>query len=529
MFEFVEDALVMNRRDVLKSSLLGAGALAVPSSIAQPVPATQQPDAHIWPGMPKELTGGRMPNILWICPDMQRFDTIEGLNNDVIHTPNLRRLMAESVTLTHAYVQNPVCSPSRASFLTGRYPHTTGLRALGQRIRPDEKLMTKTLADAGYACGLSGKLHLSPTFGGRLEDRIDDGYSVFDWSHDISNLWPGHNMWRVWLNEQGVKWPAPPKGHDALAWGVPIDPQYTQTAWCSDRAIQFIRGQRQFNPWLMSVNIYQPHAPYWPTAEYLDHHRASDMPSPNYREGELANKPVYQQVDHLKATGGEGISFTDTTDLEHRKMKAAYYAMIEQVDTEVGRLLKALDDTGQAENTIVIYMSDHGEMLGDHGIFLKGPYFYEGAIRVPLIIRWPGRYKAGLKSDALVEMVDLAPTLLEAAGLTATPGMQGRSLNALLTGQTTRHRDSIYCEYFDSLALYDPPPMAVCVRTEEYKLVFYQKLPMGELYDLQKDPSETNNLWGESSARSAREMMMQLMASRMIDTVDPLPERKCMW
>lgn len=520
----------MNRRDALKSSLLGAGALAVTSSgIGQSAANTNQTDAHIWPQVATGLNGGTMPNILWICPDMQRFDTIEGLNNDAIHTPNLRRLMSESVTLTRTYVQNPVCSPSRASFLTGRYPHTTGLRALGQRIRPDERLVTKTLSDAGYACGLSGKLHLSPTFGGRLEDRIDDGYSVFDWSHDISNTWPGHNMWRVWLNEQGVQWPKPPKGHEALAWGVPIDPKYTQTAWCSDRAIQFIRGQREFNPWLMSVNIYQPHAPYWPAEEYLSRYNLSNIPSPNYREGELGNKPVYQQIDHRAASGGHDVSFTGTSDLEHRKMKAAYYAMIEQIDTEVGRMLQALDETGQAENTIVIYMSDHGEMMGDHGIFLKGPYFYEGAIRVPMIIRWPGKYKAGLKSDALVEMIDLAPTLLEAAGIRPTIGMQGRSLTRLLTGETTKHRDSIYCEYFDSLALYDPPPMAVCVRNEQYKMVYYQKLPIGELYDLEKDPTETNNLWDVSSARAAREMMTQLAVSRMIDTVDPRPERTCMW
>jgi len=519
----------MNRRDLIKSSLLTAGALAASSAQAQESAVTAGSQPHMWPGVPTELSGAKMPNILWICPDMQRFDTIEGLNNDAIHTPNLRKLMAESVTLTHTYVQNPVCSPSRASFLTGRYPHTTGLRALGQRIRPDEVLVTRTLADAGYACGLSGKLHLSPTFGGRLEDRIDDGYSVFDWSHDISNLWPGHNMWRVWLNEQGVKWPEPPRGDDALAWGVPIDPKYTQTAWCSDRAIQFIRGQKEFNPWLMSVNIYQPHAPYWPTEEYLSHYNPADIPSPNYKEGELKNKPVYQQIDHEGASGGHAVSFTKTSDLQHRKMKAAYYAMIEQVDTEVGRMLQALEETGQADNTIVIYMSDHGEMLGDHGIFLKGPYFYEGAIRVPMILRWPGKYKAGLRSDALVEMIDLAPTLLEAAGMPVPERMQGRSLTPLLTGRTTEHRDSIYCEYFDSLALYNPPPMAMCVRTDQYKMVYYQKLDAGELYDLHADPEETHNLWESGSARSAREQMMQTMLSRVVDTVDPIPERKCLW
>jgi arylsulfatase A-like enzyme len=153
-------------------------------------------------------------------------------------------------------------------------------------------------------------------------------------------------MWRVWLKEQGVKWPTPPEGKDSLVWGVPIDPKYTQTAWCSDRAIQFIHGQKDFTPWLMSVNIYQPHAPYWPTEEYLDHYRPSDIPAPNYQEGELRNKPVYQQVDHRAASGGKAISFTNTSDLDHRRIKAAYYAMIEQVDTEVGRMLKALEDTG---------------------------------------------------------------------------------------------------------------------------------------------------------------------------------------
>ena len=528
----------MNRRDLIKSSLLSAGALASASSPAQDGVQPDIPAEHIWPHPPEKLNGGRMPNILWICVDQQRFDTIQGLNNDVIHTPNLRKLMSESVTLTHAFVQAPVCTPSRASFLTGRYPHVTGARALGQRIDPSERLVPRILSDAGYACGLVGKLHLSPCSGGRVEDRIDDGYSVFDWSHDPSNLWPGHNAWRLWLNDQGVKYPEPPgaKSESGIqmalqpAWGVPIDPKYMHSAWCADKAIQFIRGQRLYNPWFFSVNTFQPHAPFWPAEEYLRRYRPEDMPAPNYREGELKNKPVYQQLDFKGTSGGEErISFPKTSELERKKIKAAYYAMIEQLDTEVGRMLQALEDTGQAENTIVIYSSDHGEMLGDHGIFEKGPYFYEGLIRVPLIIRWPGKYKAGLRSDALVELVDLAPTLLEAAGVVVPERMQGKSLTPLLTGQTTAHRDSIFCEFFDSLAIYDPPPMAVCVRTERYKIVHYQKLNTGELYDLHKDPEESYNLWDDSSARPVREQLMHTMVARMVDTVDPIPQRKCAW
>jgi arylsulfatase len=515
----------MNRRELIQS-FVATSALSLPTGAA-PQSGKPQPDARSWPEAPRETSGYRMPNVLWIIADQQRFDTIQGLNNEHIHTPNLQNLMDSSVTFTHAFCQNPVCSPSRASFLTGRYPHTTGLRANGQRIRANEQLVTRILADAQYTCGLAGKLHLSPCAGGRNEDRIDDGYQVFWWSHDLSDQWPGKNMWRVWMEDRGVKWPeAPPK---VEAWGVPIDPKYTQTAWCSDMAIQFIRQQRKFNPWLMSVNIFQPHHPFWPTKDYLDRYDPEKLPSPKYQEGELASKPIFQTVDHHGAYGGTAVSFAGTDDLTHRKITAAYYAMIEQGDTEVGRMLAALEETGQAENTIVIYMSDHGEMLGDHGIYLKGPYFYDCMTRVPLMIRWPGHCKEGLRCDALVELTDIAPTLLEAAGVPLASGMQGHSLAGILRGEKTTHRDSVYCEHFDSSFLYDPPPMAACVRTDRYKLAYYKNLDMGELYDLHKDPGEVENLWASAGAKEVREQMMQKLMGRMIDTVDPLPARKSAW
>lgn len=512
----------MTRRDILKSSLLSAGITS-----AAPAPQQDNRNPHSWPEAARETGGGRMPNVLWICADQQRFDTIAGLNNSSIHTPNLQKLMGESVTFTHAFVQNPVCSPSRASFLTGRYPHTTGLRANGQRIRRAERLVTRILADHGYTCGLAGKLHLSPCEGGRNEERIDDGYQVFWWSHDLTDTWPGKNMWRVWLRDKGVQWPDPPP--HTPAWGVPIDPKYTQTAWCSDMAIQFMRQQRQFNPWLMSVNIFQPHHPFWPSKDYLDRYDANKLPSPKYQEGELDSKPVFQRTDHQGAYGGTAVSFARTDDLTHRKITAAYYAMIEQVDTEVGRMIKVLEETGQSDNTIVIYMSDHGEMLGDHGIYLKGPYFYECAIRVPLMIRWPARYKAGLRSDALVEMVDLAPTLLEAAGIPIPSGVQGRSLTGLLTGQTAVHRDSIYSEHYDSSSLYAPPALGACIRTASHKLTCFHNPDTGELYDLKKDPGEVDNLWASPGAKNIRHELMERLVGRMIDTVDPLPERKTTW
>jgi len=146
-----------------------------------------------------------------------------------------------------------------------------------------------------------------------------------------------------------------------------------------------------------------------------------------------------------------------------------------------------------------------------------------------LMIRWPGRFQAGLRSDALVEMVDLAPTLLEAAGVPVPSGMQGRSLAPVLTGRATAHRDSIYSEHFDSSFLYDPPPMGACVRTARYKLSYFYHLASGELYDLEKDPGEVQNLWSSPAAKDVRQEMMEKLMGRMVETVDPLPERKTLW
>ena len=211
----------MNRRDIFKLAL------------STPVAAAQVRDYPPQPKAVRRRSDGReMPNILWVCTDQQRFDTIEGLNNERVRTPNLKKFMGEAVTFTHAFVQSPVCSPSRACFLTGRYPRTTGLRANGQRIRESERLVPRILADFGYECGLVGKLHLSPCANGRVEDRIDDGYKGnFWWSHDLSDQWPGRNMWLEWLRAQGVRWPPNSTGP---AWGVPIDRQYSQSAWCAN-------------------------------------------------------------------------------------------------------------------------------------------------------------------------------------------------------------------------------------------------------------------------------------------------------
>jgi arylsulfatase A-like enzyme len=218
-------------------------------------------------------------------------------------------------------------------------------------------------------------------------------------------------------------------------------------------------------------------------------------------------------------------------DDDHRLVRAAYWAMVDLVDDAVGRILEALDRTNQRENTLVVFTSDHGEMLGDHGLYLKGPYFYEPAIRVPLVISWPRTVPEGAVDESLVELVDVAPTILDATGVERPSEMQARSLWPRLRDDSvdSDHRESIYCEYYDATDNYEEDLAATMVRTDEYKLVRWHSPTGGELYDLTDDPDETDNRWNDSGYDEVTRDLLSLLTDRMGDTVDPLPERTASW
>lgn len=480
------------------------------------------------------------PNILWICSDQQRFDTLGCYGNRFVRTPNVDALAAGGVLFESAYCQSTVCTPSRASFLTGRYPRTTRCRQNGQSIPADEVLVTRLLAEAGYACGLSGKLHLSvcrPDAAPVRERRINDGYSIFNWSHHPHKADPNGNYptneYNMWVASSGVKYeirPLPASQYVQI--GMPAE--FHQTTWCANKAIEFMQYASQYDrPWLFSVNMFDPHHPFNPPEELLQRYmdRLDDIPLPNYVDGELQGKPEWQSVDHGGASGGKFIGFSKMTERDHRICRAAYWAMCDLIDQQVGRMLEALEGTGKARDTIVIFMSDHGEMLGDHGMYLKGPHFYEPAVHVPLVVSCPGRVAPHRRSGALVELTDLAQTLLDAAGLPHHPGMQGRSLWPMLTAQAglDRHRDSVYCEFYNASSKYAQKAFGTMVRDARSKLVAFHGCDQGELYDLEQDPRETKNLWADPSRAALKLDMLKLLCDRMAETVDPLPVREAVW
>ena len=471
------------------------------------------------------MSADQMPNILWYCADAQRWDTIRALGNQYIQTPTLDRLVETGTSFSQAYCQSPICTPSRSSFLTGRYPATTQVYRNGHpRFPSSEVLVTKILADSGYDCGLAGKLHLSAAKHG--ERRYDDGYRVFNYSNlPVPDAADELNQYYQWLREEKGVDPYELYDDHTSFCGAGVPSELHQVTWCSEMAIRFVTEKRD-GPWLMSVNPFDPHPPFDPPAEYLQRYEPSDLPPPLFRDEDIERQRAFMNIrqqkleavnplepmpepSQLKADSHAARTYKAPDCFNGQVIKAAYYAMIEHIDHQLGRIIDVLDQTGQLENTIILYHSDHGELLGDHGLIFKGCRFFEGAVHVPMIFSAPDRFQQHLRSNALVELVDLAPTLLDAAGLAPPEFVQGRSLLPILTGQADpdSHKTHVVCDFNDSVGYspVDRPTQATMTFDGRYKMVVYHREgDLGELFDLQEDPGEFHNLWDQPELQALK-------------------------
>ena len=491
------------------------------------------------------------PNILWLCPDGQRWDTIRSLGNPHIRTPNLDRLVATGVAFERAYCQSPICSPSRAAFLTGRYPFATGVLGNGQEFFPsDERLITRTLADVGYDCALVGKLHLSAirerlgdgTQRNRIEPRPDDGYRVFHWDHHPGFEVRGHREYLDWVNAHGQDF------RELRARGD-VPTHLHQSAWCAEKAIEFIRDAQ--SPWLLSFNSFHPHGPLDLPADWTEWFDVDSVPGPAFQESDLAMQNEYLKgVDfvhrpiaarrpdewNLAVLEGDQRGISRIAGHPMKIYQAAYWATIELVDRQIGRILDVLEETGQLENTIVIYHSDHGYPIGDHGLIGAGCRFYEGFVHMPFIISWPGHFREGLRAKGLVELIDVAPTLLDVLDLPIPDNMHGQSLVPVLSGagDPDRIKEGVRSEWYYSYEDYqskssERPPLkrtyATMYRTERYKLVVYHGLEIGELYDMQADPNEFQNLWDSPRHIDVKLRLLKASFDHSMRSIDRGPRR----
>lgn len=454
------------------------------------------------------------PNILWYCTDQQRFDTIGALGNPHAQTPTIDALVEGGTAFTHTYCQSPICTPSRTSFMTGLYAtraHNT--RNGNESFKGHPPLISKLVAEAGYHCGLIGKFHLQSS-GKRTEPRLDDGFTFWKFSHAPRDDWKEGHDYADWVKEKGGDLDAMRKSEER------VSAEFHQTTWATERALEFLDETQDIDkPWMLNINPYDPHPPFIPPKEYADKFDPENMPGPHFRESDLAAqaklKPVDFQTEALtpKERGA-------------KEIQALYYAMINLIDDQLARIIQRLDETGQRENTIVIFTSDHGESLGDHGLLLKGCRFYDGLVRVPLIFNCPDSIKANLKSDALVELLDMSATILDFAGIELPEYFQGTSLRPILCGDAPAdyHRDSIRSEYFDALAkefCNGNASFATMYRTRRYKLVVYHRNGLGELFDLETDPNEFENLWDDPvSAEIKSRLILESFNDHVMKTTD---------
>ncbi len=463
-------------------------------------------------------TGGsaslKSPNILLIMTDQQRYDSLGCYGFEAAHTPNLDRLADDGALFERCYVTNPICTPSRASMFTGKHLPGHGVHRLHNVLPDDEVHFTQRLQDAGYRTALFGKMHTSGRCFEESRRHPTDGFDIYEWCLEASiSLDSPLNGYARWLRETS------PEFYDRLYREgrklLHIPREHHMTHWAAERMIDYIRGCDGEQPFFCMMSVFDPHNPYedYPL-EMLDLIDVDKIPDPLIIDGEMAAQPegIRRENEHSYLGAFDGFSLDDL-----RKMRVGYHASIALIDLEVGRVLATLRERGLEENTLVIFCSDHGDMLGDHSLLVKGAFFFDPNVRVPMIMRWPNAFGGGARVKSLVGLHDVAATVLAAAGLApeqvAASAPDASDLVPLATGDVDRVRDyAVTCHrnsgISDGGVYFDPPIHATMFRDERYKLsVFHgdgDRPTEGTLYDMVADPDERNDLWGDAASRDIR-------------------------
>ena len=484
---------------------------------------------------------GVRPNVLWIMTDQHRYDALRANGNQIIRTPNLDRLAARSANFSHAFVQSPVCVPSRISYLTGRYPHSHKNRVNYTPVKGREVLIQQRMKDAGYRTGSVGKLHFYPPTNEHARstgfDRVwlDDGVGQTDKFSDYVK----------WRKENDPKAAVP--YHSTVKDAAPgtnpfraaIDAKYTPTAWTGMKTLEVLRDFTQGEqPFFLYSSFFKPHAPHTVPTPYDSMYNSAEIPLPakvSLDDIERLPLPVQKQI--LRGSPQYGM---DRQRLQWQYR--SYYGSVTMLDREIGAILDALERSGKASNTVVILSTDHGDQMLEHGLEGKN-VFFEASVHVPFLISWPGVVKPG-RYEELVEMVDVLPTVLEFCGIAVPPAVQGRSLAPLIASGRGRYsaREAVFAENIIPEVInsgkLDMPyekgkgvggivhPDAKMVRTRRWKLNYYPGHE-GELYDLQNDPGETVNLIREPKLQSVVAELKERILNWMItaDEADQIAPR----
>lgn len=466
--------------------------------------------------------GNTVPNILWIGVDQMRADTPAYAGNRVCQTPNLDRLASGGVNFARAYAPSSLCTPSRASMLTGRYAFNHGMgtncdmyHALARELPDPEQLLHWRLQDVGYRCGFAGKWHVGTELG-----PVDYGFEGLNLTGygDLKKE-PGFQRY---LQENGLAYGAlldpiygNPGAKTLLAgrWNGPVES--TPTHYLATYTVELLEAlaARQ-QPFFLTCQFWAPHPPHLPSPEFAGRHdRAAIRPWINFDDG-YTDKP--ERVKRFRANFYRQLP-EDWAGW--REIVGLYYDYTTLVDAEIGRILDRLDELGLTADTIVIFTSDHGDMTGSHGgLFDKG-FMYEEAHRVPLLVRWPGQIKGGTTSEALVYNMDVFPTILDILGQ-ADESLDGRSLLPLLHAPDHHGRESVYLEFHGIRYLYSQRAL---ITQDGLKYIFTPG-DRDEVYDLNADPGELRNLVDAPAYRVQVGDLRQRLIQQSAQVGDPIQD-----
>ncbi|TAL81581.1 MAG: DUF4976 domain-containing protein [Candidimonas sp.] len=518
------------------------------------------------------------PNFILFITDQQKAQHLGAYGNSIVKTPNLDAIAAKGWKAERFYVATPICMPNRSSLMTGRMPSVHGVRHNGIPLSLDSVTFVDRLRDAGYETALVGKSHLQNMTGigpqwPRLDAPKTEGEahrpSAANYDQEWGPCWrnePHHEIdlpfygfsrvaltvdhgdqvwghyWR-WLEEQypdAAKQSGPEQAIPApdyelsrcrQAWRTRVPEELSTNAYVGLKTGELIREYAQGNkPFFIQCSFPDPHHPFTPHGKYWGMYDPDQVDLPLSFHASQAHTPpphvawLYEQREQGKAIKHTPALFS-CTEREAREAIALNYGSISHIDHVIGQIMAELQQQNLADNTIIIFMSDHGDYLGDHQLLWKGPVHYQSLIRTPFIWMDPSRPHARHNEDALASTIDVASTVMDRTGLTPYNGLQGKSLLPLMENKTPSLRDHVLIEEEGQRVMFGLNSR-IRMRTilnERYRLSLYDGADFGELYDLKQDPMELENLWGSPKHTTQKSALLEALALSMLEHTDTSP------
>lgn len=457
------------------------------------------------------------PNVLLIMVDQMRYDCLSILNHPVVDTPNLDQLARDGVLFENAYSATPTCVPARATVLTGMSQNATGKVGYEERVPFDYKrTIAHEFTKGGYHTQAVGKMHVYPArnLAGFHNVVLHDGYLHYNRMKKESHMAESFDEtddYLPWLRERaGSQVDLLDLGLDCNASTVSrpwhLKEEWHPTNWTVTQSIDFLRRRDPSKPFFLKMSFVRPHSPLDPPQYYYDMYKDLDMPEP----------PIGDWVDTEDEELKGFNPITDRGVVPKQRLKraqAAYYGLITHIDHQIGRFMQSLIEYGEYNNTVMLFVSDHGELMGDHHLFRKS-FPYEGSSHIPFILADPGNVlhlKKNTRNEATIELKDVMPTLLDAAGLPIPETVEGKSVLSLLKEAPIDWREYIHGEHYYGKESYHS------ITTNHDKYIWYSQTGVEQYFNLEKDPEEKVNLINDADYQKQIESRRQQLIEELKD------------